>query len=228
MKNINIKKYVLFGVFLFTLLFLLQLLFDARIPKNNNRKPYWILNKKNQIYDYIILGSSRTYTGIIPDTLEKFTSAKNIINLSLNGTTYPELYYLFKKFISSNKVSNLILLSDIYTVDNNFLDDPIHPYFYFPFIGDGEIDDILKKFYPENYYFWKWIPFLKYSEYNDFVGYRTFIGTFFTKENSPFEKTKGYQLNPGIISTQRIENIENIILNPRFTLIPNILITFKK
>ena len=48
---------------------------------------------------------------------------------------------------------------------------------------------------------------MKYSEYNDFVGYRTFIGTFFTKENSPFEKTKGYQLNPGIISTQRIENI---------------------
>lgn len=203
----TIIKFLLFGLFIYFFLFALESVFDHWIPKNTNRKPYWIFSKTEQVYDYAVLGSSRTFTGIIPDTLIKYTNSQTAINLSLNGTTYPELYYVLKKFLEQNKVKHLILISDIYTVDNNFLDNPIHPYFYMPFIGNKDINTILKTFYPVKFYFWRWVPFVKYAEYNDYIGWRTFLGSFFVKGKSPFEKSKGYQLNPGTISEERIRDI---------------------
>ena len=67
---------------------------------------------------------------------------------------------MYLKNLLEQQGKHLILISDIYTVDNNFFDNPIHPYFYMPFIGDGEIDKILKNFIPKNIIFGDGFRFL--------------------------------------------------------------------
>lgn len=197
---------------LIILLYLNQILFDKFIPKNSDIKPYWMINKSGENYDYVILGSSRTLSGIDPEILEKCNyNYTNGINASMDGTNYPELYLILKFMLENNKIHDVILLADVYSFDNSFFSLPFHPYYYFPFMEKKEFaSDVLKNMEPEKYNLWKLIPFYKYAEYNEQIGMKQFLASIFTNDRGFInDMNKGFFINNGFITDELLMSVDN-------------------
>lgn len=192
------------------ILYINQLLFDNYIPKNSDVMPYWAINK-DETFDYLILGSSRSLSGVNPLIMEKnIINYNNGLNSSLDGTNYPEQYVVLKLILEKNKINNLILLTDVYSFDDSFFSTPFHPYTYFPFIGKYQyVDSVLFDFYKQKTLYWRYIPFYKYADYNNQIGIKQFIASVFFNDNGALlNEKKGYFSNHGIISQELINSIE--------------------
>jgi len=205
-----------FNICLFLLVILIalilnDLLFSWQIPRNSDIKPYWMLNKEDQHYDIAIIGSSRTYSGLNTDRLVNGLHLESGINLSMDGTGYPELYLILHKFLKQNSIDTLFLGTDLYSLGVGFFTAPFHPYFYFPFIYNRDDFIILKDIYGFKAICWKYIPFLRYAEYNSQLGLKQFLASVFSNERGrKLDNTNGDISNNGQLTTNLISYLDSI------------------
>lgn len=133
-------------------------------------KPFWVFTKTNQRYDYAIGGSSRAYNNADVITIDRALGRKGI-NIAFSGSGLAENYltlYLFLK--QGNKIKNYILQLDDWSLINpdSSFSYPFHEYYFFPYMNDGEVCTTIRENRPYiKYLVWKYLPFVKYSEFNN-------------------------------------------------------------
>ena len=128
-------------------------------------KQNWILNKTNLKLDYAVLGSSRVFYTIDIASLDK-TYGKKGINIGTSGGSYGENYIILSEFISKNKISNLLLLTDEFCFNSpQSYPYPFHEYEFLNLFN--KYDSVFFDFIPKwKFYLWKTVPVAKYCEFN--------------------------------------------------------------
>ena len=202
---------------LYLLLCFIDSKMDQAVKQKSCSKQNWILNIKNQQFDFVFLGSSRVEGMMDVGFLCKETGLKGI-NLGVSGAGHEELFLLFNMFLKNgNKVKKLYYQNDIYGFQVKAgVSYHFHDYEFLPYLNDSTVISVFKELRPHlKFYAWKYIPFAKYAEfnvkypiktlfsnricYNDL--YDSFGSVFFNKLNMPFEYNmpkmpKAYSFNP--------------------------------
>jgi hypothetical protein len=152
--------------------------FTASVPKNTVLKHYWLLNKKNEQYDMAFIGPSRVLNTLDLSVFESELHV-NSINLGLSGAGYAELYLMFKSFVEENKnrIKNLYIEISYFNVidPDSAFSYPFHEYYYFPYIKNAFVYDIIKDNSKNKLkcFAWKYLPFFRYAEFN--LNFRSLI-----------------------------------------------------
>lgn len=160
-------------------------LFDAFwsnwIKKQTNEKQIWVLNKVNEHYNIAFIGSSRVFTGINIDSI-KIKTNKTAINLGCDGASLMENYVVLKQFLSAgNKIDSLYLQLDKFAlIDmNKAYSYPFHDYLFLNKLQEDEVKEAIIKYKGFlRYIFWRFLPYLKYAEFNNFYNPKVFIPLF--------------------------------------------------
>lgn len=202
----KLKIFFLYLIFII-LLVTLDMIFQEVIPQNLGRKQYWNLSKKGEKYDLVIMGNSRTLSGIIPDTLAKYADLNRVINLSMEGVGYAEQYLIIKRFVNNNTVKRIILGTDVYTfMGSGYLKKPFNEYYYLPLIWGSDFYEVLKDLYPYKAIIWKYVPFWKFAEFNREIGLKAFLGSYKNNESSIHDSLNGAFINSGWISDDLVHD----------------------
>jgi hypothetical protein len=141
---------------------------DKAVIEKSCLKQNWVMNIKNQYFDYVFLGSSRAENMIDAKMIAEHTG-KKVINISISGCGHEELYLVLSQFIKNgNKAKNLFYQNDIYGFQNKAgVNYPFHDYAYLPYLEDALISEVFKDVVGSlKFYFWKYIPYFKYAEFN--------------------------------------------------------------
>lgn len=162
-------------------------------------KPNWILSKKNQHFDFGVLGSSRVINLVDIQAIEQKNKNEGI-NLGVSGTGLAESYILLSKFLKNgNSIDTLFL-----EINPNLLNAkmsfslPFHPYFYFQYIKEDEIGEVYKDCVPDlKYYLWRFVPMASYFEYNNFFPLAAVIKSNKQVALNDFDKFDGSELMKG-------------------------------
>jgi hypothetical protein len=162
---------------------------DAHVNKRA-----WSLTKKNQKFDYAVLGNSRAY-GSFDMKLINEKLGKQGINLGANGSGFVDNYltlYLFLK--NNNKIDELYLQVDIYSLDSrSFLSNAFHKYHFVQYWNDPVVGSTIADFSSsrENKVFTVF-PELRYVKFNKYFSFKE-IGRRYlnNKPASPYDKTFG-------------------------------------
>ncbi len=170
---------------------------------NNNMdvslKPNWILAKKNQHFDFAVLGSSRVINLVDIQKIEQKNKNEGI-NLGSSGTGLPESYLLLNQFLKNGNTIDTLFLE----INPNGLNAemsfslPFHPYFYFQFMNQQEVAEVYKDCVPDiKYYLWRYIPMAKYFEYNNFFPLMSVLKNDKPELLNDFDKADGSELLKG-------------------------------
>ena len=171
-------RYFLFGTLAAILaLYLLDAWFEYRFRHDNLYKTQWIINKKNQQYDYVVLGASHSYVGFDIELANKLSGLKGI-NISLDGSLIGTQSVLADIFFNRNQNKTKYLFFSLDNPDGlntellaDIADGRMMPYLDYP-----EVFNFYKP-YGKKWYFDRYIPFWKYAEYNYYWGPHTFANT---------------------------------------------------
>lgn len=152
--------------------FFLQRYSDAFYAKHLNQcfKPYWVMSKKDQHYNYGIIGSSRALNIVNIKTTELY-GKDNGINLAASGTGIAECYLIYSSFIENgNLLDTLFVQMDIYTLNASIsFNSPFHPFLYFPFLNEQDVQEVYKDNVSKlDYLLWRYVPYFKYAEFNNY------------------------------------------------------------
>lgn len=164
-------KVIVFLSLCLVLLFFFDWVFTNRIPKNTVIKNYWILNKKSEKFDLAFIGPSRVLNTIDGVVFKSKLNAE-VINLGLSGAGYAEQFLMLSLFLKEN--NNSIKTLFIETSYFNFIDPdssfsyPFHEYYYFPYIKNKDVYDVIKDNSKEKLKveMWRYFPFIRYAEFN--------------------------------------------------------------
>lgn len=214
MKKIFVKRISLFLFILLALLCIFHFAMDQLVVKDMSVKNYWLLGKKGNHYDALVLGSSRTHGGINVCQL-KDSLKRNILNMSLEGTGYPEQYMMLSLFLRENSSKVLVLNVDVYSILRGFFSHPYHEYYYLPLISDSTVYANLKAYYGYKAVLWKYIPFYKYVDFNRQIGLNRLIKMYSSKNQEAYEKYQGTLLVNGSLKNvsdqQLVKNINTFL-----------------
>lgn len=160
-----------------------------------DEKPFWFLNKSNNVYDFAVIGSSRAENLIDIESMEKATNLKGI-NLAMQGTGHAGLYLMLKGFIErKNKIRLLLIQVDEYSLDSkkSYI-NAFSTHAYLPYFADKSINEIIRENADyKKYLLWEYLPFSRYVDYNSY--YITYYLNFIIgKRNKNYEQTKGSDL----------------------------------
>lgn len=207
-------KRVLFFVFLF---FAINYTFDFFYGMPNRtaikNKTHKILNKWDDIhnnknkYDFLILGSSRAYSGYNPKIIDSVLGV-NSYNMGTPSQDIAETYYILKEIFCYQKPKVVVLDNFIESTDTNIS--------YYPILTnasfmecDGNKYDLITKGFGLDGIANLITPILKYKNHikNDVIS--IFQGNKVTsnKENKWY---KGYEINSEIISSIEISSLKPI------------------
>ena len=191
-------RYLIFGTLAgLVALYLLDAWFEHRYRNDNLYKTQWIINKKNNHYDYVVLGASHAYVGFDIELANKMSGMKGI-NISLDGSLIGTQSVLADLFFNRNKNTceylffcldnpdglNTELLADI-------ADGRMIPYLDYP-----EVWSFYKN-YGKKWYFDRYVPFWKYAEYNYYWGPHTFANTWGHFMKQDFDSVSGSRYDYG-------------------------------
>lgn len=171
-------KIILFITITLLALISFNLLIGARISSIYIDKPSYVISNNNLQFDYICGGSSRVHNNFNTLLFDSITGLKGF-NIGYGGSAIIENYttlYLFLK--SGNRTKNYLLqVEDNSLINQNIgMTYPFHDYFFFRQIGDPVIDEAYKNSLPDiKYYLWKYIPFIKYCEFNNYYSLKKII-----------------------------------------------------
>lgn len=198
------------------------------LQKQTSEKQIWIMNKKNEKYDVAFLGNSRVFTGINADTVQKITGLR-AINLGCDGSALIENYIMLKQFLAhGNEIKTLCLQIDKSgLIDmNKAYSYPFHDYLLLDKLDDENVKEaFISTKGKVKYYCWKYIPYIKYAEYNNFYSSRFFFNSNSVKETSfnlsgsrlddikMSEEVKNKKQNDSIINNFEINPISIQYLN---------------
>jgi hypothetical protein len=165
----------------------------ASFSFNICEKPIWVQKFEKRNFDFIISGSSRAENNVDINTIEQLTNYKGL-NIAYEGSAFSENYLaLYTFFKNGNKAKYILLNADEWGVidQKKAYNYPFHGYYYFNGMGNDTIDQLLKENYGSlKYFLWKYIPFVKYAEYNNIYNPCRMI----YEKPLNFEKNKGADL----------------------------------
>lgn len=191
----------------YTLDFVYTYVYYNSAPQN---KVQYINSLKNQKFDYIFIGSSRVRNFIIPEIIEQKTNKKTL-NLGIHFLKLKDITCIIKLLKEYNITYDKIFIQ----VDYSFNGVEEHSTFYsselLPFCNSSSelIDDYLNNTI-KNYFFYKTIPFIKYSSAEHLVGFRKVFSQF-KGSRSIFDRNKGYFPMYGM-STKVSDTIPNYLI----------------
>jgi len=161
--------------------------------KNLCEKSDWILNHKDQEFDFAFIGNSRVINMADILAVEKATDRKGI-NLGLIGANYAENYLVLDQFLKNgNTIKNLLIQVDMHSLKSSALPYPFHNYNYMHLFGDTTVCAAYKDNNPGwRFYLWKYLPFVRYMEFSSrFVLFKMLKGGFECKSSEVYDKSKG-------------------------------------
>ncbi len=165
----TLLRCIVFLALVFAVLAVLGKIFDHAAKRDLREKARWVIAKRGESYDFAIMGASRSYVGIDIPTLETNLGKKGV-NLSLDGTTFPEQYLALKLFLAHNHIKQLILDVNAAGFDNSAFKFPFRAYEYLPDISDPVVFENLRDNFGCRAFAWKYIPFFKNAEFNSKIG----------------------------------------------------------
>ncbi len=160
-----------------------------------NSQPYtkaqYIHSLKNQKFDYIFVGSSRVENSIIPEIIEQKTN-KKVLNLGIKALKLKDMAFIVRLLKEYDVTYEKIFVQVDYSYNNQedyskFFSSELLPYAN---SANKEMDNYLATT-NSNYFFLKNVPFLKYSNSEQLIGFRKIFLSSLKSRNS-FEKSKGY------------------------------------
>ena len=153
---------------------LLAAVYDAAARRDPIVKVNWIFAMEDRRLDFIVLGSSRAYHSVDIATVASAVNGTGV-NLGLNGAAYPEVALVLERFLARNQVRRIALEVDPFGFDPRWLNDQFHPYLYLPYIDEALIADGLQREFGARAVAWRWVPLLKYAEFNERIGLRSVL-----------------------------------------------------
>lgn len=188
MKNFIRKTISIIVIFSLLFIFIGYFL-DYQFIKDTSDKFTWMNNIKNQSFDYAFTGSSRAFNMIDINLIDS-TFSSNGICLGVGGITYQVLYMNLYTFIKINKntINEIFIQVDpMMLYKDSIYNKPKYEYNYYSYSWDKNIASALS--YPNKAILYKFIPVLKYIEFNEVYNLTHFVRSFGKK--SKWEKTKG-------------------------------------
>ena len=173
-------------------------------------KVQFINSLKNQKFDYIFIGSSRVENSVIAEEIEKKTNKKTI-NLGIKGLKLKDMSYIIKILKGYNVSYQKMFIQIDYSFNHEEESSKFFSFELLPFCGSSNlIIDAYLKNTNENFLFYKYIPFVKYTNSDQLIGFRKIISSLKNKP-SAFKLNKGYQPLYGFSSRQaeKIPKIAN-------------------
>lgn len=173
-------------------------------------KAQYIHTLKNQKFDYIFMGSSRVENSVIPEIIEQKTNKKTL-NLGMSALKLKDMIFILKLLKEYNITYKKIFIQVDYSYNfqedfSKFFSSELLPYAN---TSNKEINNYLAAT-NKNYFFLKNIPFLKYSNSEQLIGFRKiFLSSL--KRTTIFSKNKGYKAIFGS-STHEIQKMPNFII----------------
>lgn len=179
-----------------------------------NSQPYtkaqYIHSLKNQKFDYIFMGSSRVENSVIPEIIEQKTNKKTL-NLGMSALKLKDMSFILKLLKEYNISYDKIFIQVDYSYNlqedfSKFFSSELLPYAN---TSNEEINNYLSAT-NKNFFFLKNIPFLKYSNSDQLIGFRKiFLSSL--KKTTIFNKNKGYKAVFGS-SIREIQKMPNFII----------------
>lgn len=177
---------LIFFLCLAALLSIESLIFDDLVIRDLTDKVNWIMSFADRHYDLVILGSSSAYVGLDVPILREDLGGE-VINLSLNGTAYPEQYLVLKKFLSRNSADRALFQVDVWGLTYSGYSYPYNEYKHLAHIDDPITYENLRAHYGVKALAWRYVPFLKYAEFNTEIGWPNVVNLTRGKE-PPFDR----------------------------------------
>lgn len=173
-------------------------------PQN---KVQYIHSLRNQKLDYIFIGSSRVENSVIADEIEKKTNKKTI-NLGIKGLKLRDMSYIMKLLKEYNISYQKIFIQIDYSYNYEEESSKFFSFELLPFCDSSNsiINEYLESI-NSTFLFYKYIPFLKYSDSDQLIGFRKVFSSLKNKV-SFFNSNKGYEPLYGF-SSRKLENIPN-------------------
>lgn len=168
MRTFLIKSFL----FAFVALIAVQsigLVLNWATKKNDQEKILWLNSKKNQIYSFAFLGSSRTLNMTDIKYLQDEWRIPGI-NMGSAGSGLADNYLVLYEFYkNNNRIDNLFLQIDEQSLDpSRGFGYPFHDYLFFNLLGDKTAEEVfLEQSGSTKYFIWKHFPFLRYIEFNN-------------------------------------------------------------
>src|ERR1051326_1278566 len=134
----------------------------------NDGKEDWIMNRKNEKYDFGVIGSSRVLNMIDIHAMQQELH-ENGINLGSSGSNFAENYILLKHFLQNgNKLNRLLIQVDIYGLNSSIsYSHPVNERYYINMISDPDVTEMYYDYLnPLKVAMWKYVPFARYAEFN--------------------------------------------------------------
>ena len=185
-----IRKTFIVLLSIFIILNVFGLILDYQLRLSNVFKVNILFNKK--LPENLILGSSRSLTGINTELLSKLTK-KQWYNLSMDDTKTETHLLFFNLLVSLNKIPKCALLQ--YDRQNLNLDSFKffdNDYQFLPFLNTNQIIDDYFCSKP-NYVFFKYLPIYKYVYFNTELLFPSILSIFNSGYHHKFiEKTGDY------------------------------------
>lgn len=210
------KKFIVFISKILLLLLLCALTLDfvyTSVYKNTTpqNKVQFIHSLKNRKFNYIFIGSSRVENSVISQQIESKTN-KTTINLGVKGLKLKDMAYIIKLLDKNNVLFDIVFIQLDYSYNyeedySKFFSFELLPFCY---SSDSSVDVYLKST-NKKYFYYKYIPFLKYIDSDELIGFRKVIASLKNK-TSNFELNKGYVpiYGTSYINKEKIPNHVNI------------------
>lgn len=188
----------------YTLDFIYTYVYKNSTPQN---KVQYVYSLKNQKFDYIFIGSSRVENSIIPEIIEQKTKKKTI-NLGMKGLKLKDISYIIKLLKEYNVSFQKLFIQIDYSFNHEEESSKFFQYELLPFSTSSStiIDGYLSET-KNNYLIYKYIPFIKYTDSDQLIGFRKVLSSIQNKP-SVFENNKGYEPLYGF-SSRKPEGIPN-------------------
>lgn len=189
MKKIFINLLLLLSL-IYGVMWLLDYGFSYVYKRGDYTKIQWLYNMQNQQFDYAVHGSSRAYTTIDIKEIESQTGLKGM-NIAVDGSTITDQYLMLKIFLENNNdIDHLYLQVDPWAADIEEISDFAIPKF-FPYLKNEVVFNHFKQFGPK-WYAYRYIPFLRYAEYNTIWGIHQLLNESFNIMPQDFDSYGSY------------------------------------
>ncbi|MCI4670291.1 MAG: hypothetical protein MRZ79_19295 [Bacteroidia bacterium] len=198
MEKLYLKIFALMIIYLI-IFYPLQLWVDKHQKGNFDLcdKQEWVLSKQGESFQDGFIGSSRAFNMLDMNILSKELGRKTI-NLATSGSNFSENLLLLHLFLQNgNQLERVFIQADVYGLDSkNSYSYPFHDYVYLPYLGDSLVDQLYKREVPSyKYLMWRYIPFLKYMEFNDRYSFYKMIRGGYNCTESEFDGALGSEIH---------------------------------
>ena len=174
-------------------LFAADYVYNNRLNYKECEREFVVNNLENISNDYVVIGSSRVLNAINPSQIYDKTQYTGL-NLGFSGASLAENYLTLSHFLNYNKVNNVLLNVDICSMLSPHIayGRSFNCSYFLPYMND---EIILKELYslenPVKVALWKYIPFLKYAEFNNVYSFEKLFFRNYSVKND-FFKNNGF------------------------------------